>query len=136
MTVLVKSWINSIVKRIRSISQKNKFYRRAESKFLYTMRNQRGIFYLLHWECELKILCINVKLAYLDIYFTEKHVRRRHTWLVLLRLQHFSCFSNLALKAAKIIDYIEKCFKQKLRRIKFSAKNSVEADLYLPQEWN
>ncbi len=45
-------------------------------------------------------------------------------------------FPTLGLNATKIIDYIEKCFKRKLRRIKFPAKKSVEADLYLPQEWS
>ncbi len=45
-------------------------------------------------------------------------------------------FPTLGLNAAKIIDYIEKCFKRKLRRIKFPTKNSVDADLYLPQEWS
>ncbi len=39
-------------------------------------------------------------------------------------------FSTLGLNAAKIIDYIEKYFKRKLRRIKFPAKNSVKADFY------
>ncbi len=39
---------------------------------------------------------------------------------------------TLGLNAAKIIDYIEECLKEKLRRIKFPAKNSVEAYLYLP----
>ncbi len=43
-------------------------------------------------------------------------------------------FPTLGLNAVKIIDYIQKCFEQKLRRIKFPAKNSVEAYLYLPQE--
>ncbi len=33
-------------------------------------------------------------------------------------------FPTLRLNTAKIIDYIEKCFKQKLHRIKFPAKNS------------
>ncbi len=32
---------------------------------------------------------------------------------------------TLRLNAAKSIDYIEKCFKQKLSKIKFSTKNSV-----------
>ncbi len=41
-------------------------------------------------------------------------------------------FPTLVLNAAKIIDYIKKCWKQKLRKIKFPAKNSAEADLYLP----
>ncbi len=45
-------------------------------------------------------------------------------------------FPTLGLNAAKIIDYIEKWFNQKLRKIKFPAKNSVPADLYLPQEWS
>ncbi len=45
-------------------------------------------------------------------------------------------FSTLGLNAAKIIDYIKKYFKRKLRRVKFLAKNSVEADRYLPQEWS
>ncbi len=46
---------------------------RAVSKFLYTMRNQCGMFYSLYREYELKILRVSVKLAYLGIYFTEKH---------------------------------------------------------------
>ncbi len=45
-------------------------------------------------------------------------------------------FPILGLNAAKIIDYIEKYFKRKLCRIKFPAKNSVEADFYLPLEWS
>ncbi len=45
-------------------------------------------------------------------------------------------FPTLGLNAANIIDYIEKCFKRRLRRIKFPAKNSVEADFYIHQEWN
>ncbi len=77
----------SIVKSIRSISQKSKFYWREVSKFLYTMRNKCGMFCSLYWEYELKILCLSVKLAYLGIYFTEKHARLWVTWLtVLLRL--------------------------------------------------
>ncbi len=36
---------------------------------------------------------------------------------------------TLELKAAKNIDYIEKCFKNKLPRIKFATKNSVDAEL-------
>ncbi len=39
--------------------------------------------------------------------------------------------STSGLNAAKNIDYVEKCFKQKLQRIKFSTKNSVEAYFYL-----
>ncbi len=66
----------SIVKSMRSISHKSKFYRREVSKFLYTMRNQCGMFYSLYWVYELKILRISVKLAYLGIYYTEKHARR------------------------------------------------------------
>ncbi len=31
--------------------------------------------------------------------------------------------------------YIEKCFKQKLRDIKFPQKKSGDAYLYSPQEW-
>ncbi len=37
---------------------------------------------------------------------------------------------------AKNTDYIKKWFKQKLFRIKFTTKNSVDAYLYLPQEWS
>ncbi len=40
------------------------------------------------------------------------------------------------LNTAKNIYYIEKCFKQKLHRIKFATKNSVEVYLYLPMEWS
>ncbi len=42
---------------------------------------------------------------------------------------------TLGLNAAKNIDYNEKWFKQKSRKIKFLTKNSVEAYLYLPQEY-
>ncbi len=34
------------------------------------------------------------------------------------------------------ITLIKKCFKQKLLRIKFPIKSSMEAYLYLPQEWS
>ncbi len=85
-----------------TISQKSKFYRRAVSKFLYTMRSQCSMFYSLYWEYELKILHISAKLAYQSIYFTEKHARWRFTWLtILLRLQHFSCFSNFRTECCK-----------------------------------
>ncbi len=40
----------------------------------------------------------------------------------------------LGLNAAKNTDYIEKCFEQKLRRIKVPKKNSVDEYLYVPQE--
>ncbi len=43
---------------------------------------------------------------------------------------------TLERNTAKNIAYIEKCFKQKLHRIKFTAKNSVGAYLYLPLEWS
>ncbi len=42
---------------------------------------------------------------------------------------------TLRLDAAKITDYIEKCFKRKLCRTKFPRKNSLEAYLCLSQEW-
>ncbi len=42
---------------------------------------------------------------------------------------------TLELNAAKNIDYIDKWFKQKLHRIKFSTKNSMDACLYLLLEW-
>ncbi len=41
---------------------------------------------------------------------------------------------NLELNATKNIDYIKKCFKQKLHRIKFATKNSMDAYLYLSLE--
>ncbi len=43
---------------------------------------------------------------------------------------------TLALNTAKNIDHIEKCFDQTLSAIKFPVKNSVDAYLYLSQEWN
>ncbi len=57
------------------MSQKSKFYRREVSRFLYTKRNQCGMFYSLYWEYELNILLVSVKLAYLGNYFIEKHAR-------------------------------------------------------------
>ncbi len=126
---------NSILKSIRNARQNSKFYRRAE--FLYTMRNQCGMLYSPYGDCELKILRVSVKLAYQGIYFTEEHASGdlHDVWF------YWDCnismvFPTLGLNAAKIIDYIEKCFKRKLHIIRFPAKNSLEADLYLPQEWS
>ncbi len=59
-----------------SIRKKNRFYRRAVTRFLYTMRSQCGMFYPLYWDYEMKILCVSVELAYLGVYFTEKHERQ------------------------------------------------------------
>ncbi len=42
---------------------------------------------------------------------------------------------TLQLNTAKNIGYIEKCFEQKLHRIKFATKNSAYAYLY-PLEWS
>ncbi len=40
------------------------------------------------------------------------------------------------LNAAKITNYIKKLFKWKLFRIEFHTKKSVDAHLYLSQEWS
>ncbi len=42
----------------------------------------------------------------------------------------------LELKVAKNSEFIKKCLKQKLFEIKFPTKNSVDAYLYLGQEWS
>ncbi len=42
----------------------------------------------------------------------------------------------LGLDAAKITNYIKKRFNQKLVNIKFFTKKSVDAHVYLPQEWS
>ncbi len=42
-------------------------------------------------------------------------------------------YNHFGLNDAKSTDYIEKCLKQKLFKIKFSTKNSAEAYLYLSQ---
>ncbi len=56
----------------------------------------------LYREYELKILRISVELAYLGIYFTEKHAKRRLTWLtVLMRFQHSSSISNFRAEHCK-----------------------------------
>ncbi len=95
------------------------------------------MFYLLYWEYELKILLIRVKLAYLG-NFLQKNMQGgnlrdlQYCWNRNISV----VFPTLGLNAAKIIDYIEKCFKRKLRRIKFPVKNSGEADIYLPEEWS
>ncbi len=131
-------WVNnSIIKSIRSISQKSKFYRRVVSKFLYTMRNLYGIFYSFYREYELKILRVSVKLAYLDIYFTEKHARRRPIGLtVLLRLQHFSCFSNIRAECCKNYWLYQKRLQTKVAQNQISCKKLNGSRFYLPQEWN
>ncbi len=43
---------------------------------------------------------------------------------------------TLRLNAANNTNYIKKCFKQKLFRVKFPTKNSVDACVCLPQEWS
>ncbi len=127
------NFMNCIVESIRSISQESKFYRRAVSKFLYTICNQCGIFYSLSQEYELKILRVSVKLP-TWVFTLQKNMQgaglTRLT--VLWKLQHFNVFFNFRAEAAKMIDYIEKCFKRKLYRIRWSAKNSAEVDLHLP----
>ncbi len=45
-------------------------------------------------------------------------------------------YSHFGQNTAKIFNYIEKCFKQKLSKIKFYTKNSLDVNLYLPQEWS
>ncbi len=75
MAELNRKFDKSIIKSIRSISQRCKFYRRAVLNFLYTKGNQCGMFYSLYWEFKLKILLVTVKLAYLGNYFIEKHAR-------------------------------------------------------------
>ncbi len=103
--------LNSILKSIRSGSQKSKFYRGAVSRFLYIMYNQCGVFYSLYWYYELKILHVSVKLPYRGIYFTEKHARWR--FMRLNSIYYWDCnisvvFPTLGVTVAKIIDYIKK----------------------------
>ncbi len=45
-------------------------------------------------------------------------------------------FWEFNLISAKNSDYIEKYFKQKLSKIKFPTKNSLDAYHYLTQKWN
>ncbi len=56
-----------------------------------------------------------------------------HLWTIVLKRE--SRFT-LDLHTAKITDYIKKRFKQKLLSIKFLAKMSVGAYVYLPQKWS
>ncbi len=43
---------------------------------------------------------------------------------------------TLGQNTPKSSNYIKKCFKQKLSKIKFFTKNSCDANLYLAQEWS
>ncbi len=45
-------------------------------------------------------------------------------------------FPTLELNVAKIIDYIEKASNESSAELNFLQKNSVAADLCLPQEWS
>ncbi len=47
------------------------------------------------------------------------------------KVQEWESRFILALNTAENIDYIEKCFEQKLNTIKFLAKNSVDPYLHL-----
>ncbi len=51
-----------------------------------------------------------------------------------IRTLKFFCEFNLI--SAKSPYYIEKCFKQKLSKIKFPAKNVLDAYLYFTQNWS
>ncbi len=53
-----------------------------------------------------------------------------------LHLLEWKSRFTFGLNAAKSTYCIEKCFKQKLYKIKFPTKNSVGASLYLPLEWS
>ncbi len=64
-----------------------------------------------------------------------QHVSGTLVYTQLITLEWESRFT-LGLNVAKNIDYIEKRFKRKLRKIKFPTKNLVEAYLYLPLEWS
>ncbi len=57
-------------------------------------------------------------------------------WLKYYNLQKRQITFTLGLNAAKNTDYMEKRFKLKLFRIKFSTKKSVGAYVYLPPEWS
>ncbi len=126
---------NFIVKSIRSVSQKIKFYRRAVSKIFHT-QSVTNVACSIHFTGSMNwkyVLLVCVKQAYLG-NILQKNMQDGN----LCDLQYcWDCnisvvFPTLWLNATKIIDYIEKCFKRKLRQIKFPAKNSVEADFYLP----
>ncbi len=91
------------------------------------MRNQCRTFYSLYWEYELKILRVSVKLYYLGIYFTEKHASGDlHDLQFCWDCNISMVFPTLVLNAAKIIDYSEKYFKQKLRGILAFSSNFVQ----------
>ncbi len=131
---------NSIDKSRRSIIKKANFTGEQFQNF-YT-QCMTSVTCSIHFTriMSSNIMCVSIKLTYLGVYFIEKRTRRD-----LHDLQYgWDCnisvvFSTLRLNAAKIIDHIEKCCERKLRRIRFPAKNWVEADLYIPRsgarEW-
>ncbi len=69
------------------------------------------------------IYLINILRGLIIIINNIESVQRA---LQVLALEWESIFT-LELNAAKSTNYIEQCFKQKLRRIKFPTKNSGEA---------
>ncbi len=76
------------------------------------MHNQCGVLYLLYRHYDLKILHVSVKLAYLGIYFTEKHARWRLTRLnSIVEVAISVVFPTLGVTVAKITDDIKKYFK-------------------------
>ncbi len=84
---------------------------------------QNLIFYKKLYEC-ISVSTPGVKLGgYKGLRFWN---------IIMLWNEKFSLEQN----TAKNIDYIEKCVMQKLHRIKFAAKNSMDAYVNLPLEWN
>ncbi len=74
--------------------------------------------------------------THISIYsWSGARVLQRFTFLKYYNALKWKKFT-LEQNAAKNIDYIEKCFKQKLYRLKFATKSSMDAYLYLSPEWS
>ncbi len=78
------------------------------------------------------------KTLWVHVFISSMGGARGHQKFAVVEIMHrYGKVSSLwRLNAAESTDCIEKCFKQKLYKIKFPRKNFVGARLYIPQEWS
>ncbi len=81
-----------------------------------------------------KIKCLQ-KTQWVHVFTSSRSGARELLRLAIFEIMHWKMgkMFTLGLNAAKSTDYIKKCFKQKLSKIKFCTQNSVKSDLLSPQ---
>ncbi len=68
------------------------------------------------------------------LYLSQSGAREHQRFAIFEIMQWNKKLGSFRAECSKSTDYIEKCFDQKLFKIKFPTKNTVDAYLYLPWE--